>query len=288
MENQPTTNASVDSKPIVQPALQSKTNWLIPILFTILVSAATFGSMGYYLGKQTATSQSAILQQLTSSAPIPKVLTPISEITSDLKTYTNTNLAFSLNLPTHMFPFYGGCQYNEAEQSYRPKTAYVPVKTFEDGNSVYISHEYYYQLGGERIITQGVGTVSYYSTCDKVTNRLDLVKDANNFHEEKWKITVEAVRNNNELTDFIKKEYGSGCNLEKQQLSKQIGIYDISIKGDGKDLGETKCPINYMIALKYSPEKQKVATWILGQACTFFTEDQGCLDSKIAESFRFN
>jgi|GEM_PF-5676211 len=63
MENQPITNSAgtppVNSAPINQISIpqQTKTNLLIPMLFTVLVSAAVFGFGGYYLGKQSSVNQ---------------------------------------------------------------------------------------------------------------------------------------------------------------------------------------------------------------------------------------
>lgn len=288
MEKTLPSESPVHLTPDAQPVSQSKIKLLVLLLLTVVVCAVFFGSAGFFLGKQTVRTQPFVSSQVSSTGPLSVTSTPAPEQTPNLGTYTNNKLAFSIHIPSHMVVFGGGCQYNQTEQSYRPQTSAVPVVTFEDGNSVYLTHDYYYFLGGEQKTTRGVGTVSSFSTCNKVTNTLELLKDQKNFHENKWKIIVETVKNDTELNSFIQKTYGSGCHVGEQQPSKQEGVYDVTINGDGKDLGETQCPINYLLALKYYPEKQKVATWALGQACTFFTEDQTCLDSQISESFRFN
>ena len=38
----------------------------------------------------------------------------------------------------------------------------------------------------------------------------------------------------------------------------QDGVYDVSIQGDGKDLSETLCPLNYATVVKYYPKGNKV------------------------------
>lgn len=79
MENQPIINSSDTSPVNSAPATsapapqQTKTNLLIPILLTVLVSAAIFGYGGYYLGKQSDISQSQNLTNLNQSEITPSV-----------------------------------------------------------------------------------------------------------------------------------------------------------------------------------------------------------------------
>lgn len=86
MENQPITNpletTSVNSAPISQPPVptQVKTNLLIPILLTFLVSAIVFGFSGYYLGTQN--SRSTSLTENANVQPTPTTQSSLVNTTS--------------------------------------------------------------------------------------------------------------------------------------------------------------------------------------------------------------
>ena len=73
MENQSTTNtpdiSSTNPVAINQPLIppQTKTNLMMPILVTFLVSAVLFGFGGYYLGKQSNINQPETIPSVSSS-----------------------------------------------------------------------------------------------------------------------------------------------------------------------------------------------------------------------------
>lgn len=269
----------------------------IPIIFGIIIILIILVSGAYYLGLRSVSTNPFV--KPTSSLPIDTNIpnptsnptvndkgSSIVSVDSTWNKYTNYKLGFSMDMPKLMSPFSGGCKWNTTENSYRPESTPVPVKIFEEGNVVYISQEYYYLLGGERKVPQGYGTVSYFDKCDKIMNSLALLKDTSNTYESKWKITVDTVNNDSELTMYLQSQFGSSCSVGEKKPSKQNGVYDIIIKGDDKDLGETKCPLNYMYVVKYYPAKNKVASWGVGQACIFMN-GSNCNDPKMILSFTF-
>ena len=77
------------------------------------------------------------------------------------------------------------------------------------------------------------------------------------------------IHSDDELDAFIKSRYGSGCSLGEQVASGQDGVYDVRILGDGKDLSETLCPLNYVTVVKYFPGGNKAIAWDLGQGPMF-------------------
>jgi hypothetical protein len=93
MENQSMTNFSettpISSERIKQPPVhvQSKTNLIVPILLTILVSATVFGVGGYYYGKQSPVVNFEDKQptvdvspqptQIEQVAPAPSIITVV-------------------------------------------------------------------------------------------------------------------------------------------------------------------------------------------------------------------
>lgn len=75
MRNQASTNSSgffstdpeaVDQSPILPP---TKVNLIAPILLTVVISAAVFGSVGYFLGKKTLPTNIPQFQAETLSSP---------------------------------------------------------------------------------------------------------------------------------------------------------------------------------------------------------------------------
>lgn len=71
MENQPVTNPSENSTLPSQPpvAVQTKTSLIVPILLTVLISAAVFGVGGYYFGKKSLPTNTTQYQAETSPNP---------------------------------------------------------------------------------------------------------------------------------------------------------------------------------------------------------------------------
>ena len=204
------------------------------------------------------------------------------EQNSELKTYVNEKLGFSIDIPTTAVNPYGACKWveDETKSSYRPKEAFTPVTTFEDNDSVYIAFEYSYELAG-REETDGY---SYFSKCEKKDNSLTLLKSDN----RTWHIVTQTVKNDAELTTFIKEQFGSSCNLGEKKLSAQAGVFDVAVKGDGLDMEFSNCVLNYMFVLKYSPEKQKVYTFDRGQSTAFFQllDFSKSYDDVMEESFK--
>lgn len=181
---------------------------------------------------------------------------------------------------------YGQCLYSTSngDHSYRPKEAAVPVKIFETTDNVYLAAEFTYKLTGET----KEGGKSYFAGCDKVENTALLVANRQNYFSPAWRIIIKKITSDAELTQFLKDRYGTGCSLGEKKASSQSGVFNIAIKGDGLDLSETKCPINYMTVVKYYPAKQKVAAWDIGQACSFYYPTVStCLDTEMTDSFTF-
>lgn len=248
--------------------------------------------------QQTTINTSGIENQLNgqNSAPTTTLENPtgskLISVDDAWNLYTNYDLGFSIKVPKLMAHGYGKMCSWEVD-SYRPVEGNVPTKIFEDLNNsqVYLSSEFFYTMGDEKI----VDGLHYYGTCDKTVNSLDQLKDKDNFRQMYWKIQVaKDVKNQQELTQLIKDHYGTGCQIGEQKPSTQVGAYEVSILGDGKDLSESKCPINYAYTIKYNPEKNIVVFWNMGQYVAFniISEVNGSkiwsgYDTDMVDSFRF-
>lgn len=269
----------------------SKTNiWMI--ISIILITTIVAGSVVYFLltSKKGVTptneppKTSPTLSSEPKSSPSPSTITSVD---ASWNKYTNYQLGLSLKVPKQMMEPYGLCNYNDknGDHSYRPQEAGIPVKIFEDKDIVYLAAEYNYELSGE---TKDDTGRTYYSKCDKVANTVTRLSDWENYHSPQWQIVVKNIENDNELEQFLKNRYGEGCSLGAKKPANQNSVFDIEIQGDGLDLGETKCPINYATKVLYYPNKKKVVAWDLGQACSFYypTIDT-CLDTEMSDSFMF-
>lgn len=104
-----------------------------------------------------------------------------------------------------------------------------------------------------------------------------------------WHIIILDVNNESDLDEVIKKKLGPGCKYKSKIPTNFNDNYRIEIDGDGKDLGDTLCPVNYQNYIIYSPDQKKVAFWSTGQECQIglgFMANN-CFDQKISESFHF-
>lgn len=275
-------------------SLQKINIWMI--ISIILITAIVAGGLVYFLltSKKASTTSTQALPTPTTQFVGPTLLTASSSSPSSITSldaswnkYTNYQLGLSLKVPKQMIEFHGLCSYNDknGDHSYRPQEAAVPVKILEDKEMVYIAAEYNYELSGE---TKDDTGRTFYSKCDKVTNTVARLSDRENYHSSQWQIVVKEIENDTELEQFLKNRYGEGCSLGAKTVSKQSGVFDIEILGDGLSLGETKCPINYATKVLYYPNKKKVAAWDLGQACSFYYPTiETCLDTQISDSFTF-
>lgn len=249
-----------------------------------------------------ATPSPAPKATLTPSLPKESELTSLNETWNQ---YTNYQLGFSIKVPKEMLHNYGSCKWNEegGDHSYRPNPALVPVKIHEDkeNNTVYITSEYYHELAGETIENY----VSYYSRCNKVPNSLERIRRElraeRGHYQQAWDIIVRNVASDSQLDSFIKERYGPGCALGGKKPSEQQGVFDIGIdiedktvdRGNLEELARIGCVVNYMTVLRYYSAKNKVVSWHLGQAYTFYKvlgeveREDIVYDNEMAESFRF-
>jgi hypothetical protein len=235
------------------------------------------------------TGEFKVTPQPAASAPLPSQIVRLDETWFQ---YINYQFGFSINFPRTAISPYGACNWTEenSDHSYRPEPSYVPLKVFEDGDTTYIAGEYYNELSGETKETSADGaTRSFFSECQAVTNDLALLQNPDNFYQTAWKIVAGEVHDDAELEAFLKSQYGSGCSLGEKVASSQDGVYDIRIQGDGKDLGETQCPLNRVLVVKYYPAGNRVVTWDRGQAPEFAADANysRIYDQEMVNSFQF-
>ena len=214
----------------------------------------------------------------------PQKDSELTSVDSIWDLYTNHKFGFSIKVPKQFYHFYGAaCSFDN--NSYRPQGALVPTKIFEGPDSVYISSEYFYNLSGETIQDY----VYYYSQCTAITNNYSTLETYLYPQQQSWRFVIESAANDSELESFLQDRYGSGCSLGDQEPTSQAGVFDVKILGDGKDLGETACPLNYATEVRYYPAKNKVIAWDLGQAFTFAVDADymDAYDLQMVDSFRF-
>ena len=203
--------------------------------------------------------------------------------------YTNSRLNISFRFPKMMMATYGSCRWVEegGDHSYRPEAALVPVKVFEDANTIYIAAEYYYELAGE---TCQDGRCTY-AECSKVMNTRALLQDPGNMYQQMWKLVVEKVEDGEELDVFIKSRYGVGCKLGEKESVGQEGVYAIGIEEESA--GEKECPhLFWTYASGYElwyceNANQAIAMYLNGYS-TFLGDERGDVtyDEEMRDSIR--
>jgi hypothetical protein len=102
-----------------------------------------------------------------------------------------------------------------------------------------------------------------------------------------WQIVILEVKGENDLDKVIKQQLGSGCSYKTRIPTAFSDNYRIEINGDGKDLGSTACPVNYVNYIIYNPAQGKVAFWGTGQECQIGLDFINCFDTEISDSFHF-
>lgn len=197
--------------------------------------------------------------------------------------YQNKDLGFSIELPIEI---------STVSRCLNNKMVSAPVKVFEDNENsvVYIVPKYYYDANWsseEQKFTQ---------ECAKVTYSLHMLEvEENKKPFLGWKIVVKNLKNENDIENFIKENFGSSCVI-RDKIEAGDGNYKILVKGENWDkkdgLSETNCLVNYSYRIIYSKDKNKIMSIILGQECTFGTDPNikpyYCYDEKMVNSFTFN
>ncbi|KKS31574.1 MAG: hypothetical protein UV00_C0003G0092 [candidate division WWE3 bacterium GW2011_GWF1_42_14] len=199
------------------------------------------------------------------------------------RVYSNADLKFSINYPKTVYSQQGSCEKQVEGQntSYRFKTAQVPVKIFEDTDGIFIYPEFRNELSGAKT----VDNVSYFSSCEKVTTTLSWLKS----ETKSWHIIAKSVPTKEDLETFVQTKFGVGCSVGTMtSTAANNKVYDVKILGDGLELGESLCGINYIYVLKYVPEAKMVYTYDLGQAYTFAKDTGGSeyYDEEMNNSFQ--
>jgi hypothetical protein len=154
----------------------------------------------------------------------------------------------------------------------------LPNQVLSKNNNFYLTQKYDSEVNlqtGELIKTENTFIPEY--------------KENNYSYPLPWHIVILNVEDETNLDLVIKQKLGSGCSYKTKIATKFEDNYRIEINGDGKDLGETLCPVNYANYIIYSPAVKKAAFWSVGQECNIglgFTSDN-CFDGEIADSFHF-
>ncbi|MFA5360154.1 MAG: hypothetical protein WC349_04325 [Patescibacteria group bacterium] len=153
----------------------------------------------------------------------------------------------------------------------------LPNQILSKGNNFYLHQKY------SLVRDQQTGIIS------KTENTFIPEYDGSYSYPTPWHIVIFNVKDKNELEKIIKTKLGPGCSYKTKISTEFKGNYRVEINGDGKDLGETLCPVNYANYIIYSPDREKVAFWSIGQECQiglgFMFEN--CFDKKISDSFHF-
>lgn len=167
-----------------------------------------------------------------------------------------------------------------------PETVYeygsretVPLVVLEDPSekTVYITAQYYY------------ADENSSSPSDRREKTLEYLRTQN--WPPAWKLSIENVENEEELTAFLRREYGSGCSAGEKNETAQQGVYDVSINTHAESLDDSafeNCPVNYAVFLRYVPAQKKMFYLTLGQDVSFIADDTGSevYDVRMLESFR--
>ena len=219
------------------------------LIFVIIGIVGGVGWFVYSAGRNSDSSSPAAVT--TSQKP------DNTQERANWMTYKNSRLGISFQVPKENENSYAGCK--KEPDSYRPVSGIVPTKIFEDGNTIHISVEYYYLLGGETKTPNGLAN---FSSCEKVVNTLQAIKNdgREDFAVEDLPLHVGIVKDNADLDKFVKYAYGNKFSFVKTSPSSDGAWHDVEIDCSDCELwglGKTE--------LRYYPDKNRVVSWVLGQ-----------------------
>ena len=224
---------------------------------------------------------------LTNQGVIANIKKPVD--TSNWTNYSNNVLGFSIKIPPESYGTY---------RCSPRKVISVPVKVFEDNinNAVYIAEEYYYSADGYGTNNEG--------ECKKIIQSIaSFKKDAKEYEDSGfpnpkprlgWKIIVDSVKDEDDILNYIKENFGSQCAIQTKFL-KENGNYELVLIGEEKKDSEPwygSCYLGFAYKIIYSPEKGRIMSVVLGQEGTFQTnpEDSSTYQSyedEMLKSFEF-
>ena len=259
-----------ESQP-VQVNQSSSTNNPYKYLFftTIAILLAAVGVFYFVLNNKanqlksdkinSKVSSEIVLQAPTiTTQPTPnKQESTLTESDSNYNLYTNYKFGFSLIVSKFLT--------NQIDCGDKN----LPITFFENGDTIYLASKSFYTP----------------NSCQKNTTTWEDFKSTN-YSLSRLKIYAANVKDDSSLENYLKSKYGSGCKLGQKTQSPTADIYNVKILGDGKDLSESDCPINFMVDVKYNPTKSTVVIFELGQACNLY-QGQNCADSKVVSSLKF-
>ncbi|MFA6331281.1 MAG: hypothetical protein WCX32_04685 [Clostridia bacterium] len=154
----------------------------------------------------------------------------------------------------------------------------LPNQVLSKNNNFYLTQKYNVEID--------------WQTCEltkKENTFIPEYKEGDRSYPLPWHIVIFDVEDERDLDLIIKKKLGLGCSYKTKIATNFADNFRVEIDGDGKDLGETLCPVNYANYIIYSPQVKKVAFWSVGQECNVglgFMSDN-CFDGEISDSFHF-
>lgn len=104
-----------------------------------------------------------------------------------------------------------------------------------------------------------------------------------------WMLSVTPIEDRAKLDAWVRLHYGPGCRVGELAPTRQEGVFDVLLEGDGKPLDQTECPLNYVYELLYQPSERRALSWELGQGPQFMADADGMLtyDMQMRDSVRF-
>lgn len=269
--------------PTIQPVShQLSSPWLVVLLLIIVASISGGGVYFWQQNKlknvQPVSMPPVVVLPTEEPTLVPSkfISTPrLTSLNAVWNLYTNAKSGFSIKIPKTVSPgSHNNC----------PQDVASPTAIFDDATGAYITVSSFYEFPVNNICPK---TINSLAIIDHRANQWKSGQPAPLFVPVNWHIIVAKVNNDNELDQFIKTSWGNGCKLGAKTLQPN-GVYNVKINGDGLDLSETKCPMNFALAFKYSPEFKKAATWGIGQDVTFYSAENGDIyDEEMVNSFVF-
>lgn len=256
------------------PPVQNKNIFKILFIVSLIVILGII--IGFYFVLNSKISRLSLIQSnntvnpqpISTIAPttIPTTIPTIASTESTLvekdtnnNLYTNNKFGFSLILPKIIEET--TCQKNEGSYGLGGSEK-VNLNFFENGDTIFLAGNYFYNVTGGETTSKG----NYiYTGCQKIESTFNSIdQKATKGGTDALKIYATNVKSDDEMEQFIKSKYGSGCSLG-EKVAGEGDFLIVKITGDGKSLDETKCMSNG-VKVTYSQTKNKIVIFEVGQA----------------------
>jgi len=225
--------------------------------------------------------------------PAPTPTWPSSELVEidpDWFQYTSYRLGFTIQVPRLMYRHDAGCYWNEtdSDSSFRPQAGLMPVVVVEEEDRVTITSKYLVNLTEPTQIPSGAGYRTEFGGCEWLETSPEVLAQ-DTMTSFKWVIFVRHIEDHDDLDKLVDAAFGECYSAGEMEPRADGAVNRVRVLGDGLDVEESQCPVNFIYTVLYSEEYGTAAARYQGQSIHFPANRMGdpAYDEHMRDSFQF-